>query len=229
MMRSTRLAAVLASAAAALALAGCGNIYGSAPAPAPVPRPASFTALGLSAAYLNSDVIGGRKARAAKMRAAKIRPLAPMAAGSTMQRLEQELRTQTAGIGVDVLNMPDGLLIRIPASFTFESNSTVLRPEFDATLLELSRTLKLFNQTYVDVLAHTDSSGSAAYNLSLSQKRAAAVAAYLGGHGVARARLASRGLGESAPLYNPDLTETQQAANRRVELRVIPFRSTDAR
>ena len=227
MMRSSRLAAVLASAAAALALAGCGNIYGSAPAP--VPRPAAFTALGLSAAYLNSDVIGGRKARAAKMRAAKIRPLAPMAAASTMQRLEQELRTQTAGIGVDVLNMPDGLLIRIPASLTFDSNSTVLRPEFDATLLELSRTLKLFNQTYVDVLAHTDTSGSAEYNLSLSQKRAAAVAAYLGSHGVARARLASRGLGESAPLYNPDLTETQQAANRRVELRVIPFRSTDVR
>jgi len=227
MMRSSRLAAVLASAAAALALAGCGNIYGSAPAP--VPRPAAFTALGLSAAYLNSDVIGGRKARAAKMRAAKIRPLAPMAAASTMQRLEQELRTQTAGIGVDVLNMPDGLLIRIPASLTFDSNSTVLRPEFDATLLELSRTLKLFNQTYVDVLAHTDTSGSAEYNLSLSQKRAAAVAAYLGSHGVARARLSSRGLGESAPLYNPDLTETQQAANRRVELRVIPFRSTDVR
>ena len=227
MMRSSRLAAVLASAAAALALAGCGNIYGSAPAP--VPRPAAFTALGLSAAYLNSDVINGRKSRAAKMRAAKIRPLAPMAAASTMQRLEQELRTQTAGMGIDVLNMPDGLLIRIPASFTFESNSTVLRPEFDATLLELSRTLKLFNQTYVDVLAHTDTSGSEAYNLALSQKRAAAVAAYLGGHGVARARLASKGLGESSPLYNPDLTETQQAANRRVELRVIPFRSTDAR
>ena len=223
-MRSSRLVAILASAT----LAGCANVFGSAPPP-PVPRPAAFTALGLSAAYLNGDVISGRRARAAKMRAAKIRPLAPVAAASTIQRLEQELRVQTAGIGVDVLNMPDGLLIRIPASFTFESNSTVLRPEFNATLLELSRTLKLFNQTYVDVLAHTDTSGAAQYNASLSQKRAAAVAAFLGSHGVARARLASRGLGESAPLYNPEVNETQQAANRRVEIRVIPFRSTDLR
>lgn len=226
MMRSFRPAAILATSAAALALAGCGNMFGSSP-PAAVPRPAAFTALGLGAAYLNGDVIGGRRARAAKMRAAKIRPLAPYAAASTMQRMDQELRTQTAGMGLDVLTMPDGLLIRIPASFTFESNSASVRPEFDATLLELSRTLKLYNQTYVDVLAHTDTSGSAEYNQSLSQKRAAAVAAFLGSHGVARARLASRGLGESAPLYNPDVTETQKAANRRVEIRVIPYRSTD--
>ena len=189
-----------------------------------MPRPAAFTALGLSAAYLNADVIGGRKARAAKMRAAKIRPLTAASGPGTMARLEQQLRVQTAGIGVDVLNMPDGLLIRIPASFTFESNSAAIRPEFDATLLELTRTLKLFNQTYVDVLAHTDTVGGAEYNLSLSQKRAAAVAAFLGSHGVARARLASKGLGESAPLYNPDITETERAANRRVELRVIPYR-----
>ena len=222
-MPSSRFTVALA--AATIMLSGCGTMFGAPPPP--VPRPAAFTALGLSAAYLNSDPIGGRRARAAKMRAAKIRPLTPAAAAATMQRLEQELRVQTAGIGVDVLAMPDGLLIRIPASFTFESNSSVVRPEFDATLLELTRTLKLYNQTYVDVFAHTDTTGSAAYNLSLSQKRAAAVAAFLGSHGVARARLASKGLGESAPLYNPDLTETQQAANRRVELRVVAFRTTD--
>ncbi|MGZ2411954.1 outer membrane protein OmpA-like peptidoglycan-associated protein [Sphingomonas sp. F9_3S_D5_B_2] len=222
-MRSSRLAAVLAPAAA-LALSACGmGGFGGGPPPA-MPRPAAFTALGLSAAYLNSDVIGGRKSRAAKMRAAKIRPLTPSEAPVTMQHLEQQLRTQTAGIGVDVLNMPDGLLIRIPSSFTFESNSSAIRPEFDATLLELSRTLKLFKATYVDVLAHTDTVGSAEYNLNLSQKRAAAVAAFLAGHGVARARIASKGLGESAPLFNPDVSDTQQAANRRVELRVVAFR-----
>lgn len=225
MIRSTRLAAILVCAGTALALAACGmNSAGP-----PLPRPAEFTALGLTASYLNADVIGGRHGRAAKMRAARIRPLAPSEAPATMQRMEQELRVQTAGIGVDVLNMPDGLLIRIPASFTFETNSTALRPEFNATLLELSRTLKLYRSTYVDVLAHTDTSGSAEYNLTLSQKRAAAVAAYLAGHGVARARLASRGMGESAPLYAAETDETQRAGNRRVEIRVIPFRSTDLR
>jgi outer membrane protein OmpA-like peptidoglycan-associated protein len=226
MMRLSRPAAMFASAAAALTLSGCGMMGSGGPA---LPRPAEFTALGLSASYLNADIIGGRHARAAKMRAAHIRPLTPAAAPATMQRMEQELRVQTAGIGVDILTMPDGLLIRIPASFTFRPNSTVLRPEFDATLLELSRTLKLYGSTYVDVLAHTDSSGTSAANLALSQKRAAAVAAYLGAHGIARARIASKGLGEAAPLYNPEADETQRAANRRVEIRVLPFRSTDLR
>ena len=51
-----------------------------------------------------------------------------------------------------------------------------------------------------------------------------AVASYLGTHGVAKARIASKGLGETAPLYIPDLSETQKAANRRVEIRLVPYR-----
>jgi outer membrane protein OmpA-like peptidoglycan-associated protein len=41
---------------------------------------------------------------------------------------------------------------------------------------------------------------------------------------VVKARIASRGLGESAPLYNPDTTEEQKAANRRIEIRLVPYR-----
>jgi len=59
----------------------------------------------------------------------------------------------------------------------------------------------------------------------LSDKRAAAVASYLAGHGVARARIASKGYGESAPLYNPETNETEMAANRRVEIRLVPYRA----
>jgi hypothetical protein len=39
------------------------------------------------------------------------------------------------------------------------------------------------------------------------------------------ARIASKGYGETAPLYNPDVTEQQKAANRRVEIRLVPFRA----
>jgi outer membrane protein OmpA-like peptidoglycan-associated protein len=42
---------------------------------------------------------------------------------------------------------------------------------------------------------------------------------------VARARIASRGLGESAPLYSPEADESQKAANRRIEIRLVPYRS----
>lgn len=199
-------------------LAGCET----APPP-PMARPAAFTPLGLGAPYLASDVIGGRKARAAKMRAAKIQPLPVGAAATYMAELDRELRTQTAGIGLDVLQVGNGIVIRIPAELTFPAGSAAVRPEFDATLLEISRTVKTRNRTYVDVFAHTDTSGTEQVNQALSDKRAAAVATYLAGHGVAKARIASKGLGKSAPLYNPEVDETQKAANRRVEIRLLPY------
>ena len=200
-------------------LAGCET----APPP-PMARPADFTPLGLGAPYLYSDVIGGQRARAAKMRAAKIRPLGQAAVPSYMAGLDSELRRQTAGIGLDVLNIGNAIVIRIPASLTFDAGSSAVKPQFDATLLEISRTVKTRNQTFVDVFAHTDTSGTPQGNQALSAKRAAAVATYLVGHGVARARIASKGLGETAPLYNPDDTETKRAANRRVEIRLVPYR-----
>jgi outer membrane protein OmpA-like peptidoglycan-associated protein len=158
------------------------------------------------------------------MRAAKIRPLNPAMAPSYMYRAEQELRNQTAGMGIDVIRLGDGILIRVPATLTFDPGSAVIKPQIAGTLTELARTLKVFNQTYVDVIAHTDTSGTPQVNLTLSQKRATAAAAFLSGHGVAKARVASRGLGEASPLYNPDTTPDQQAANRRVEIRLVPYR-----
>jgi len=204
------------------ALAGC-QVFAPPPPPPPTVRPAAFTALGVSAPYLYADVIAGRKARAAKMKAAKIRPLSAGAAPAYMAELENELRQQTAGIGIDVLRVGSNLLIRIPAAFTFDPGSAAVKPQTDATLLEIARTVKTKNQTFVDVLAHTDTSGSPEVNQALSTKRAAAVATYLGTHGVTKARIASKGLGESSPLYNPDVSETQKAANRRIEIRLVPY------
>jgi outer membrane protein OmpA-like peptidoglycan-associated protein len=192
--------------------------------PPPTARPAAFVALGVAAPYLSSAVVGGERARAAKMRAAKIRPLAPGAVPAYMAELDSELRRQTAGIGLDVLNLGNSIVVRIPAALTFDAGSAIVKPQFDATLLEVARTVKTRNQTFVDVYAHTDTSGTPQGNQALSDKRAAAVATYLAGHGVAKARLASRGLGESAPLYNPDDSEMQKAANRRVEIRLVPYR-----
>jgi outer membrane protein OmpA-like peptidoglycan-associated protein len=143
--------------------------------------------------------------------------------GAYMARLGQQLRQQTAGIGLDVLNLGNSIVVRVPATFTFDAGSASVKPQTDATLLEIARTVKSMNQTYVDVLAHTDTTGTPQGNLALSEKRAAAVASYLSAHGVSRARVASHGFGESAPLYNPDVTDEQKAANRRIEIRLIPY------
>ena len=218
-----RFAAAAFACASLLAIAGCNTA--PPPPPMPVVRPATFTALGLSAAYLSGDLISGHRARVAKMRAAKIRPVSAAEAPTYMMDLESELRRQTAGIGLDVLRVGDGILLRIPAALTFDTGSAAVKPQFDATLLEIARTVKTRSKTFVDVYAHTDTTGTEQVNKALSDKRAAAVASYLASHGVARARIASRGFGESAPLYVPDDTETEKAANRRVEIRLVPYRA----
>jgi outer membrane protein OmpA-like peptidoglycan-associated protein len=211
----------LAAGCALAALAGCQT----APPPPPLVVPAAFRPLGVGAPYLLGDVIGGQKARAAKMRAAKIRPLTPYEASTYMADLGAELRRQTAGIGLDVLQVGGGIVVRIPAAFTFDAGSAATKATTDATLLEIARTVKTRNRTFVDVLAHTDTSGSPQTNQALSEKRAAAVATYLAAHGVSRARIASRGLGESAPLYSPESSEADKAANRRIEIRLVPYRA----
>jgi outer membrane protein OmpA-like peptidoglycan-associated protein len=217
MITSRRLKGVLLGCMVA-AVAGC-----QTSPPPPLIVPAAFTPLGTGAPYLSGDVIGGRRTRAAKMRAAKIRPLTAYEASAYMADLDAELRRQTAGIGLDVLQVGGSIVIRIPAIFTFDAGSASMKPTTDATLLEIARTVKTRNRTYVDVLAHTDTTGSPQGNAALSERRAAAVATYLAGHGVSRARIGSKGLGESAPLYNPETSETQRAANRRIEIRLVPY------
>jgi outer membrane protein OmpA-like peptidoglycan-associated protein len=204
---------------AALGLTACGFRQ----SPPPMARPAAFIALGVGAPYLSGDVISGTRARAAKMRSAKISPLAPQAVPAYLGELESELRRQTAGIGLDVLRIGNSIVVRIPATLTFDPASATLKPQFSATLLEIARTVKSRNRTYVDVLAHSDLSGSDKANQTLSDRRAAAVASQLASRGVAKARIASRGLGETSPLYNPENSEAEKAANRRVEIRLVPY------
>lgn len=194
-------------------------------APPPVAIPAAFTALGTSAPYLLGDVISGQKSRAAKMKAAKIKPLTYAEVGPYMADLDAELRRQTAGIGLDILQVGGSIVVRIPATFTFDPGSATVKPSTDATLLEIARTVKTRSRTFVDVLAHTDTTGAPQANQALSDRRAAAVATYLVGHGVSRARVASRGLGESTPLYPAEASEEQKAANRRIEIRLVPYRA----
>lgn len=213
-----RMMPVIAAAGLAVLLSGCA--MRSAP---PMVRPAEFIALGVDAPYLSADIISGTRARAAKMRAAKVRPLGPGEAPAYMAATAAELRRQTAGIGIDVLALSNGVLIRIPATLTFNSGSAEIAPQIRATLHELARTLKTQPRTFVDVYAHTDTTGTPAVNKALSDRRASAVAAFLASVGVGKARIASRGFGESAPIYFPDDTAMKQAANRRVEIRLVPY------
>ncbi len=78
----------------------------------------------------------------------------------------------------------------------------------------------------VAINGHTDSTGSDAYNLDLSDRRAAAVVAYLVAHGVVATRLTSHGFGEAVPLESNSTVDGREA-NRRVEFLVLTLTPTD--
>jgi outer membrane protein OmpA-like peptidoglycan-associated protein len=71
------------------------------------------------------------------------------------------------------------------------------------------------------VAGHTDSTGSAALNQSLSERRAQSVAAYLSSHGLASNRILTVGAGSSHPIASNDTPGGRQQ-NRRVELTIVP-------
>jgi OOP family OmpA-OmpF porin len=99
----------------------------------------------------------------------------------------------------------------------FDTNKAVLTTDAKDILGQAVTLLKNTDSVIeVRVEGHTDSRGSEAYNMTLSQKRAEAVVAYLVSQGVKSSSLIAVGMGESMPIANND-TAAGQAANRRVD------------
>jgi outer membrane protein OmpA-like peptidoglycan-associated protein len=103
-------------------------------------------------------------------------------------------------------------------SIYFAFNSDEIREESEPTLLEIADVLRRHPDWKLAIEGHTDSIATDAYNLQLSQKRAAAVRnALVSKKEVAGARLTTAGFGESRPKDTNDTLEGR-ARNRRVEL-----------
>ncbi len=102
----------------------------------------------------------------------------------------------------------------------FDSNQAVLKPRSRTELDRLVEFLRQDPSLRVEVAGHTDNVGTPAANLTLSQRRAQAVLAYLSSHGVPAARLRAKGYGETKPLAAND-SEAHRAQNRRIELRIL--------
>jgi outer membrane protein OmpA-like peptidoglycan-associated protein len=101
----------------------------------------------------------------------------------------------------------------------FEFNSAELTAPAKQTLDEIAAALASQPELDVDIKGYTDSTGSAAYNLKLSQRRAEAVKSYLASKSVNPANLTARGYGKADPIASNNTTEGR-ALNRRVEFEV---------
>ncbi len=100
----------------------------------------------------------------------------------------------------------------------FDFNKAVLRPDSEPMLRQVLAVFTATPSFSAEVSGHTDNVGTPAYNLKLSDARAAAVKTWLVQHGVAATRLTSRGYGDTMPLL-PNTTDENRFKNRRVELK----------
>jgi len=188
-------------------------------------RQASKTSIGAGVGAivgaLGGAIVGGSHGRKGALIGAGVGVLAGGAVGAYMDSQEKELRQQLQGTGVSVTRQGDNLILNMPGNVTFDTDSTVLKQHFDQVLNSVALVLKKYEKTYVDILGHTDSTGSDAYNMRLSYNRASVVADYLEGQGVKRERMVVNGLGEGYPIASND-TEEGRAQNRRVEIALSP-------
>jgi len=102
---------------------------------------------------------------------------------------------------------------------TFDEGSAAIAPASRGVLNALASVALRCDRFSIEVAGHTDNQGSRELNMELSRRRADAVAAYLAGQGVARARLTAQGYGPDRPRAS-NTTEGGQQANRRIEFYV---------
>lgn len=137
--------------------------------------------------------------------------------GYYVDKQEQRLRQELTGTGVQVIRNGDTLQLVMPGNITFASGSSDISSSFYPTLNSLVKVFKEFDQNGINIVGHTDSTGSMELNMRLSRERAASVASYIAGQGVSGARISSAGVGPSQPIASND-TEAGRAQNRRVEI-----------
>lgn len=142
--------------------------------------------------------------------------------GYHADKQEQELRRSMQGTGVQVQRQGDVIQLIMPGNITFSTDSAEIASSFYAPLNNLANSFRQYNQNSIEIVGHTDSTGTHAYNMGLSQRRAQSVASYLLAQGVEGGRLSTRGMGPDQPLANNASAEGR-AQNRRVEVALRPL------
>ena len=207
------------ASAAVLALAACDSMNDPMNPNRNAQRGAATgAAIGAVAGIITGDTSEERARRAAA--GAIIGAAAGGIIGNELDKQEAELRQQL-GPNVGIVNTGDRLIVTMPQDILFATDSAQLTGSLQSDLLAVARSLNSYPNTTVQVVGHTDNTGSAAYNQDLSQRRAQAVTSVLIQGGVNPGRIRTIGRGEDAPIAS-NLTAEGRAQNRRVEIVIIP-------
>lgn len=143
------------------------------------------------------------------------------AIGNALDRQEAELRNQLDNQDIQVTNTGDRLIVTMPQDILFAVDSSAVQPGLRSDLATVAQSLQQYPNSTVQVVGHTDNTGDAGYNQSLSERRANAVADVLMNNGVPFGRIQTFGRGEDQPVAS-NLSEAGRAQNRRVEIVILP-------
>ncbi|MDR5775157.1 MULTISPECIES: OmpA family protein [unclassified Caballeronia] len=116
---------------------------------------------------------------------------------------------------------PAARKISLDEKTNFDFNSAHLTPKAKASLDQIISEGRGTTFSSVSIEGHTDSVGSAPYNLALSQRRAESVLEYLKSHGLKANEFSMKGFGKSVPVAS-NATSQGRAENRRVEVTLNP-------
>ena len=206
-----------------MALAGCANTgtagnTTSGTGPGGVNKAVIGAVAGALGGAAISKATGGEKTG----RDAAIGAAVGAAAGAYMERQAKQIEKQMEGTGVTVTHDTNtgNINLTMPGNITFAHDDATLNGAFLGSLNQLANTMKQYNQTTIVVAGHTDSTGQAAYNQALSERRAASVRNYLVSQGVAAHRIQTVGYGMRQPVAS-NATDAGRAQNRRVELTIL--------
>ncbi|KAB7613895.1 OmpA family protein [Amylibacter sp. SFDW26] len=141
--------------------------------------------------------------------------------GNRLDKQEQALRDSLSSKDTTIRNTGSELVVTLPEGITFDTDSTYVRNDFRPEIYKIANNLREYSDTTVDVIGHTDSSGSEEYNQALSADRAYSVTDILTDQGVSDSRIVSYGRGETTPIASND-DEFGKSKNRRVEIIIRP-------
>lgn len=142
--------------------------------------------------------------------------------GVYMDRQEAKLREELAGTGVSVTRVGDDIVLNMPGNITFPTNQAAINAEFYPVLDSVAVVVKEYQKTLIEIVGHTDITGTDAINLPLSERRASSVGNYLQSQDVLTQRISTYGAGSRYPVASND-TASGRALNRRVEIALLPL------
>ncbi|MGB0959670.1 MAG: OmpA family protein [Halocynthiibacter sp.] len=143
--------------------------------------------------------------------------------GTALDAQARDLEENLDNKDVKIENTGSELIVTMPQDLLFDVDSAKLSPALRDDLNTLAANLGKYPDSTIDVIGHTDNTGSAEHNQALSTERAHSVAYTLMDAGVAPARVRAIGRGEDEPVAS-NLSEEGKRQNRRVNIIIRPTR-----